>query len=107
MTDNRVGKRIQEYRLKAGISQEKLAETLDLSVTSISNIERGENYPSLETFIKLVNAIGVSADQVLEDVLENVHFSESNELSEMISNASNNTKKKIFAVIKALIDTEN
>ena len=33
-------------------------------------VERGEKIPSLETFIKIVNALGVSSDMVLTDVLE-------------------------------------
>ena len=41
--DSRIGRRIQKYREKAGITQEELAEAVSLSKTAISNIERGAN----------------------------------------------------------------
>ena len=41
-----------------------------LSANYIGLVERGEKIPSLESFISIVNALGVSADMVLHDVLE-------------------------------------
>ena len=57
MVDDRFGKKIQEFREKAGKSQEELAAHVGVSVTSISNIERGANYPSFENFIKIYHII--------------------------------------------------
>ena len=51
-----IGRRIRE---KAGISQETLAEKVSLSSTSISNIERGANYPTFENFIRIANVLEV------------------------------------------------
>ena len=47
-----------------------MAEKTDLTTNYIGMVERGEKIPSLETFIKIVNALGVSSDMVLTDVLE-------------------------------------
>ena len=52
------------------LRQEDLAEKTDLTTNYIGMVERGEKIPSLETFIKIVNALGVSSDMVLTDVLE-------------------------------------
>ena len=41
-----------------------------MTTNYIGMVERGEKIPSLETFIKIVNALGVSSDMVLTDVLE-------------------------------------
>lgn len=103
MVDKRVGKRIQEYREKARISQEKLAELVGLSVTSISNIERGANYPTFENFIKIANAIDVSADILLCDVVETAQLTKVSELSEKLKNISPIRRNELLIIIEALI----
>lgn len=107
MSDNRVGKRIQQYREKAKISQEKLAEMVGLSVTGMSNIERGLNYPSLENFIKITNAIGVSSDLLLCDLVDGSAVAKASELSVKLSKASSAKRNQIFAVIEAMLSTDN
>ena len=52
------------------ISQEELAELADVSVDTISNIERGKFLPSLLTFVKLCNALNVTPNDILADNLK-------------------------------------
>ena len=66
-----IGKNIRTYRMKKKLRQEDLAELTELSVTYIGMVERGEKIPALETFIKILNALEVSADVILADVLKN------------------------------------
>lgn len=44
-----LGNRIRYLRKKSGLSQEKLAELLEISPNSVSRIECGVHYPSLDT----------------------------------------------------------
>ena len=60
-----IGKNIRKFRLARKLRQEDLAEKTDLTTNYIGMVERGEKIPSLETFIKIVNALGVSSDMVL------------------------------------------
>ena len=62
-----MGKRIKEARIKKGLSVEKLAEMLDISVVFMSDIERGVKCPRMENFVKILNALEITADQVLFD----------------------------------------
>ena len=62
-----IGKNIRKFRLARKLRQEDLAEKTDLTTNYIGMVERGEKIPSLETFIKIVNALGVSSDMVLTD----------------------------------------
>jgi len=55
----RLGKRIRLFRKAKKISQEKLAEMTELSVTFIGTAERGENCPSIKTCQKIAEALGV------------------------------------------------
>lgn len=60
-----VGKRIALLRKKRGMTQEQLAEKSDLSNIYISHIENSRSIPSLETLMKLCDALAVTPDQVL------------------------------------------
>ena len=59
-----IGKNIRKYRLMKKLRQEDLAEKAGLTANYIGMVERGEKIPSLETFIKILNTLGVSADMV-------------------------------------------
>ena len=65
-----LGKKIRQLRFKAGLTQEQLAEKVDIGTTYLSDIERGAKFPSFSLFIKIVNALGVSSDYILRGELE-------------------------------------
>lgn len=66
--DNKaLGRRIRAARLKAGLSQEKLAELANVSTVHISNIESGNGNPSLAALVNIANVLAVSADELLRD----------------------------------------
>lgn len=52
--------KIQKYRIAQGLTQENLAERVDLSVSHISEIENGKKRPSLKTLEKIAAALDVS-----------------------------------------------
>lgn len=62
-----LGQRIRESRIKKGYTQQELADRAGIGVVYISEIERGIKMPSLNSFIKIIDALGVSADYVLRD----------------------------------------
>lgn len=64
-----LGEKIAEQRKKLGLSQEELAEKLNISQKSISKYERGNRRPSYEVLTAMASLFGVSADYLLE--LEN------------------------------------
>jgi len=63
-----IGKHLKERRIQKSWTQEEVAERLNLSPAYIGMIERGEKVPRLETFIRIINELGMSADVALEDV---------------------------------------
>jgi transcriptional regulator with XRE-family HTH domain len=54
-----LGARVRELRKKLRWTQADLAERVSLSVNMIGYIERGERFPSPETFVKLADVLGV------------------------------------------------
>lgn len=64
-----LGKRIRESRIKKGYTQQELANQAAIGVVYLSEIERGIKMPSMNIFIKIIDALDVSADYVLRDEL--------------------------------------
>ncbi|HEX6930189.1 MAG TPA: helix-turn-helix transcriptional regulator [Gammaproteobacteria bacterium] len=58
------GRRIRFLRLRAGLTQEKLAEAARLSPVSISNIERGLYAPAFHRLPRLACALNVSIHEL-------------------------------------------
>ena len=56
---NLVSLNIRRFRLNAGLSQEELAERADISVPYMGALERGEKWPSPETFTGLAQGLGI------------------------------------------------
>lgn len=56
---------LRNARIEAGISQQELAERMQVYQKDISRWERGERTPSLEAFAKLCRKLHVSADIML------------------------------------------
>ena len=65
MNGTSIGKRIRACREEKGWSQEIFAEKIGLSIAYTGMIERGEKVPKLETFVRIANALEVSADLLL------------------------------------------
>ena len=53
-----IGERIKRKRKSLNFTQENLAEMINTSINTISNIERGENPPSIEFIVKICNVLG-------------------------------------------------
>ena len=53
------GRKIAEYRVRAGLTQQQLAEKSSYSIEFISLVERGINAPSVEGCDRLARAMGV------------------------------------------------
>ena len=60
-----MNKRIRESREKLGYTREKFAEKLDVSVSFLAELERGNTGLSVKNLIKVCNILGVSADYIL------------------------------------------
>ena len=62
-----IGKRSKIARIKADLTQERLAEMVEISPTHMSNIETGTTRVSLTAIVSLANALSVTVDDLLCD----------------------------------------
>jgi DNA-binding XRE family transcriptional regulator len=63
-----IGAAIRDYRRQAGLTQERLAEKADLHPVYIGKVERGEQWISLHALLRVAEALGVPAGDILRDV---------------------------------------
>lgn len=66
MNNKIIGINIKKYRKAAGLTQEKLAELLNISTVHMSHIECGHVSMSLELLLKLCEFLQITPNQILD-----------------------------------------
>ena len=98
-----LGQRIREQRRKKGWTMDKLAEKADLSVNYVGDLERGVKTPSLDTFIRIVEALDVPADTPIRDTAAPASYVD-DELNRKLSRLTPGQKKAATDILNAYID---
>jgi len=96
-----IGRKIRKYRKAKGLSQEKLAELVDISVTHLSHIETGNTKLSLQVFVDLVKELEIQADDLLFDQKSGKSIA-LNELAETLDACTIQQTRIIVDTVKAL-----
>lgn len=99
---NDIGKRIREARVKKKVTQEQLAEMVGVGVTHISHIETGNSIPSMKVFILIVNALGVSADELLCGSLQQSSAVYKKEISDFLDDCTLRERRIISEIAKTV-----
>lgn len=97
-----LGKRIREERLRLNLTQEKLAESIDVSDSYIGQIERGEKSLTLDTLVRLANRFGVTLDYLLQEYVAQTDDNYINLYKQLISNRSDKEKQMGIDVLKIM-----
>ena len=105
MDQKAIGKRIKSAREKKGLTQEQLAEQVNLSPMHISVIERGNKLPRLETLINIANVLDVSADILLQDVVNNQIKLHTSEASNLIAQHSREDQRRVLAALHSFVES--
>ena len=95
------GQKIKNLRKLHKLTQEKLAELVDIDVRQIARIEAGESLPSIETLIKISKELKVTPNELLEYSAEesDVKISLKSDINDILSLA----KEDQLVLIKKLI----
>ncbi|MFU2181974.1 helix-turn-helix domain-containing protein [Streptococcus pluranimalium] len=88
-----ISKQLRDIRKIKGITQQELAELTDLSVPYISQIENNKTNLTLETFLRLTQALDIS----LSTFFEPYSNSADTEITELIVKIKENKHSKELA----------
>ena len=99
-----LGKRIKELRLARKLTQEQLAEIINIGAASLSKIEIGMNRPTDENLEKIAQALNVEPYQLYMCY----HFKNideiKKELHSMINNANENDIRLAYKIFNGIIN---
>lgn len=104
----RIGENIQTERKKKRITQAKLAEMTDLSTNYIGCIECGSKQGSFQTYCKIVSALGIRFDAILDNVLPKPEDdSIENQLLDSFHILSSTDRKLVLKIIEEINNAHN
>ncbi len=98
-----LGKKLREARQKKGYTQYALAEIAGIGNVYLGEIERGTKMPSLNTFIKLIEALDVSADCILRDELSSGKEYIYDEITQSLKNLTPKQRKAAADILDAYL----
>ena len=100
-----IGKRIKIERIKADLTQERLAEMSGVSPTHMSNIETGTTRVSLTTMVAIANALSVTLDDFMCDSLTHSRVQFEQDIADVLADCDTYEIRMIADMAQALKDT--
>lgn len=100
-----IGSRIREARIKSGMSQAELAVKSGISLPHISDIELGKSNMMLPSFIRIAEALQVSADSLLRPNVPGVASIYESEFSELLNDCTPSQMDSILKIVRELKQT--
>lgn len=67
MIKQKIGSRIKELRVKAGMSQEKLALKINMDRTYLASVERGQRNISIVNLEKIIQGLNTTFPEFFQD----------------------------------------
>jgi transcriptional regulator with XRE-family HTH domain len=95
-----IGSRIREVRKSKHLSQDALAEIINISPSHMSDIENGKKNISLDIFMRITEALQVSADWLLRTNIPPVANLQSGEIGEILSDCSASETQALIKMLR-------
>ncbi len=107
MNYERIGEEIRKGRIAADLTQEKLAEMLNISAVHLSNIERGKTSMSLDIIVNISRILQVPLEVLLcsEVGLPKQKLIINNKFAELLEDCSPCEILTLYDIIKATKDS--
>lgn len=103
----RIGERIRSLRKSKSMSQEELAEKVDVHYTYIGQVERGEKNLSIGTLEKVLAALDITFDEFFRYMSLNKNNNELSELELLINRIQEKNpkdKEEILTIFHKILD---
>ena len=103
MDSENLGKRIREARTEKHYTQQPLAEMAGIGQMYLGEIERGTKMPSLKSFFRIIETLGISADYVLRDELSSGEHYIYDEITQKLKGLSPKQRKAAADILDAYV----
>jgi len=109
---NRLADHVKQLRLEAGLTQAELAARAGVTVETVARLERvlrgrssANSNPSLETLVRLSNALGVEVAELLSEPSR--PRPKDDRISMILRTANPATRRRVLRVAEALVREEH
>ncbi len=96
-----IGGKIREIRRKSELTQEQFAEKIGIEPPSLSNIENGKSFPSMQTVLKIMEEF----DVLPQEFFDNGYYADEvfieNRIIETLKKQSPEKKRIIYRIIQS------
>jgi transcriptional regulator with XRE-family HTH domain len=100
----RLGRRLQRLRRLRGLTQEQLAERIDINPKYLSSVERGEENPTLDLLLRLAEGLQVELPELFQYAPEGESRDRLRQKVEgLIADLSEEELRRVVRVLEALI----
>ena len=103
-----IGERIKALRLRENLTQEELAEKVNLHPSYVGILERGERNPSIKSLVKIAEAFNIKPDYFLDTRkrirLPNPVPQHYFEIRDMLADKSEDDVKFALSLLKQILD---
>lgn len=99
-----IGQRLKTARKKAGLTQQELAEKLNLSVAYISRVECGSSHVNLKRLTEICNILNISEGDILTGVSNSGENYLSSEFSDILNKCSPEKQKLIYKLSRLIAE---
>ena len=98
----KIGQQIRKIRKAHGLSQEELAEKVNISTTHMSHIETGNTKLSLPVLVDIADALEVRTDDLLNSDLAATTGAALDEIAAVLDSCTAKESKLIVDVVRAV-----
>lgn len=96
-----IGLRVKEVRKQSHITQAELAEMTNLSISYISHIETSQKRASLESLVRIADALGVTVDELLNGNQLNNPTEYQTDIDLVMADCTQPEKRLMYEIIQA------
>ena len=96
-----IGQQVRKYRKALGLSQEELAERVEISVPHMSHIETANTKLSLPVLVALAEALEVRTDDLLYDVQSQNRAASAEEINSILNQCTAQQAEILADILRA------
>lgn len=101
-----IGERLKKARQNKHLTQEQLAEKIDVSVAFLSRVECGSSHINLTRLDEICEILGVTKGSILDGASTSTKDYLNKDFSELLANCSKDKYKLIYKIAQTIVNEE-
>ncbi|MFI3299927.1 MAG: helix-turn-helix transcriptional regulator [Candidatus Gastranaerophilales bacterium] len=98
-----IGAKIKQIRKQNKMTQELFSEKIGIESVSLSNIENGKSFPSMQTILKIFEEFDILPNDFFDVEYLKSSIEIENDLIDIIKSSSDDKKKILYKIIKSFV----